>query len=386
MKKICVVTGTRAEYGLLKWVMEGIKNSKKLQLQLIVTGMHLSHEFGYTISTIKSDGFKIDHKVEMLLSSDSTTAISKSIGLGIIGFADALSQLKPDFLLVLGDRFEIFSAATAAMISRIPIIHIHGGELTEGLIDDPIRHSISKMSYLHFVACEEYKRRVIQLGEQPDNVFDIGGLGVESILRLKLLSRSKLEKEIGFKFLPSNFLITFHPVTLEKNTASYQMDQLLKALSELKNTGLIFTMPNADTEGRVIFEKILNFCKQHSTAKAFVSLGQLKYLSCIQYIDAVIGNSSSGLIEVPTFKKATVNIGDRQRGRLKALSVVDCEAKKVSIRNAIKYIYSSDFQSKLPFVKNPYGTGGASKKIIQILENNVTKNMLKKKFYDMPSL
>ena len=255
-RKICVVTGTRAEYGLLRWVIDGIFKSPDLELQLIATGMHLSPEFGLTVQDIEADGYQIVRKVEMLLSSDTPVGITKSMGLGLIGFADAFAALQPDLLLLVGDRFEIFAAASAALVARIPIAHIHGGETTEGVIDESIRHSITKMSHFHFVAAEEYRRRVIQLGESPDRVFQVGGLGVDNITHLELLTREDLETALNFQFLSNNLLITFHPVTLEKNTSADQIDQLLVALSQLEDTGLIFTMPNADTDGRVLFEKL----------------------------------------------------------------------------------------------------------------------------------
>ena len=383
MKNICVVTGTRAEYGLLRWVMDGIKKSIKLELQIIVTGMHLSPEFGLTYKEIENDGFKIDRKVEMLVSSDSSNGIVKSMGLGMIGFTDALEDLNPDLLLVLGDRYEIFSAVATAMIFRIPVAHLHGGEATEGLIDEPIRHSITKMSHLHFVAAEEYKNRVIQLGEQPQSIFQVGGLGIDNIVNLKLLNHKDFEKSIDSKLGLKNLLITFHPVTLETDTAEKQMTELLNALNKLKDTHLIFTMPNADTDGRVIFKMIENFVINNSKAKAFTSLGQLRYLSCIKYVDGVIGNSSSGLAEVPSFKKGTINIGDRQRGRLKAKSVIDCEPTQRSIGDALKKLYSVEFQNSLKNVINPYGNGGASQSIVKILENTSFNDILKKKFYDL---
>jgi GDP/UDP-N,N'-diacetylbacillosamine 2-epimerase (hydrolysing) len=383
MKRVCIVTGTRAEYGLLRWVMEGIRLSPVLELQLIVTGMHLSPEFGMTVDAIEADGFKIDRKVEMLLSSDTPVGVTKSMGLGMIGFADALAELKPDMVLVLGDRYEIFAAAASALIARIPIAHLHGGEATEGLIDEPIRHSVTKMAHLHFVATEEYRRRVIQLGEQPERVFQVGGLGIDNILRLKLLSRDELESSLNFKLAKRNLLVTFHPVTLEQNTSAKQMDELLAVLAELEDTGLIFTMPNADTEGRVLFRQIKAFCAKHSHAHAFTSLGQLRYLSCIQHVDGVIGNSSSGLAEVPSFKKGTVNIGDRQRGRLKAASVIDCEPEKVSISNALEKLFSPEFQAMLSTVVNPYGTRGASGAIVKVLEHQQLDDLLKKRFRDI---
>lgn len=384
MKRICVVTGTRAEYGLLRWVMEGISQSSELGLQLLVTGMHLSPEFGMTVDTIEADGFIINRKVEMLLSSDTAGGVTKSMGLGMIGFADALAELKPDLMLILGDRYEILAAAASAMIARIPIAHLHGGEATEGLIDEPIRHCITKMSHLHFVAAEEYRRRVIQLGEQPEHVFNVGGLGIDNILRLKLLSRDELASALTFKLRKRNLLVTFHPVTLEQNTSAQQMEELLAALAELKDTGLIFTMPNADTEGRILFRQIEAFCAKHSQARAYTSLGQMHYLSCIQHVDGVIGNSSSGLAEVPSFKKGTINIGERQRGRLKATSVIDCEPERKSIRMALEHLFSAKFQTMLSVVENPYGNGGASEAIVRRLESQSFDNLLKKRFYDLP--
>ena len=381
-RKICVVTGTRAEYGLLRWVMEGIRNSPKLELQVIVTGMHLSAEFGLTYTEIEGDGFHIDRKIEMLLSSDTPAGITKSMGVGLIGFADALSEMKPDLLLVLGDRYEIFAAVSAAMVARIPVAHLHGGETTEGAFDEAIRHSITKMSHFHFVAAEEYRKRVIQLGEHPERVFQIGGLGVDNILKMKLLEREELEVALGFEFREKNLLITFHPVTLEHGTSVGQMDELLSALEKLDDTLLIITMPNSDTDGRVLFKMIEEFVVKHPHAKSFISLGQLRYLSCIKNVDGVIGNSSSGLAEVPSFKKATINIGDRQRGRLKAESIIDCEPNKKSINNAIHKLYSSEFKEKLDTVENPYGSGGASEAIVNKLESVSLDGILKKTFYD----
>jgi GDP/UDP-N,N'-diacetylbacillosamine 2-epimerase (hydrolysing) len=383
-RKICVVTGTRAEYGLLRWVMEGIKQASDLELQLLVTGMHLSPEFGLTYKVIEKDGFHIDQKVEMILSSDTPVALAKSMGLGMIGYGEALERLKPDLMLVLGDRFEIFSAVAAAMVSRIPVAHLHGGEATEGLIDESIRHSITKMSHFHFVAAEAYKKRVIQLGEHPDRVFLVGGLGLDNIQELKLLDRSELENIIDFKFGIKNLLITFHPVTLENATSAEQMSQLLTALKQLKDTRLIFTMPNADTYGRVLIDMINKFVSENPTAKSFTSLGQLNYLSTIKYVDGVVGNSSSGIIEVPSFFKGTINIGDRQQGRLQAKSIINCVPEQDSISLAIKKMYSKDFQAMLATTKNPYGEGGASKKVVDMLKKVQLEDVLKKSFFNLP--
>ena len=383
-RKVCVVTGTRAEYGLLRWVIEGIRDSTVLDLQLIVTGMHLSPEFGLTVREIEADGFFIDRKVEMLLSSDTPVGVTKSMGLGLVGFADAFEEIQPDLLLVLGDRFEIFAAASAALIARIPIAHIHGGESTEGLIDESIRHSITKMSHLHFVAAEQYKNRVIQLGENPSRVFQVGGLGIDNILNIELLDRPSLESALQFSLLRTNFLVTFHPVTLESSTSSDQIDELLAALCKLKDTGIIFTMPNADTDGRVIFQKINEFCAANKNSKAYTTLGQLRYLSCLRHFDGVIGNSSSGLLEVPSFRKVTINIGDRQKGRLKAKSVIDCEPYCDSILSAIQTSASFEFTQNLLNVENPYGNGGASQAIVDKLESVSLHMIHKKSFYDLP--
>ena len=382
-RKICVVTGTRAEYGLLRWVMQGIQDDPDLTLQIIVTGMHLSPEFGLTYREIEQDGFHIDRKVEMLTSSDTPVGIAKSMGLGIIGFADALNELAPDLLLVLGDRFEIFSAVAAALVARITVAHLHGGESTEGLIDESIRHSITKMSHLHFVAAEEYRQRVIQLGEQPQQVYLVGGLGIDNIKRLKLLDRTELETELGFQLGRRNLIITFHPVTLEAVTAAQQMDELLAALSNLEETELIFTLPNADTDGRDLIRRISRFVEQHSNAHVFASLGQMRYLSCLAYVDGVLGNSSSGLTEVPSFRKGTINIGDRQRGRLQAASVINCEPQRLDIQDALRRLYSDSFQHGLKHVVNPYGEGGASEKILRIVKTTALDGLLKKHFFNI---
>jgi len=381
-RKICVVTGTRAEYGLLYWLMKEIKDNKGLELQVIATGMHLSPEFGNTYRQIEKDGFFITKKVDMLLSSDSETGISKSIGLGVIGFADAYSDIKPDLIVVLGDRFEIFSAASAAMVAKIPIAHIHGGETTEGVFDESIRHSITKMSYLHFTATEDYRKRVVQLGEQPCRVFNVGGLGVDSINKLELLSRSHLEKSIDFKLGVRNLLVTFHPVTLESHTSEVQFQALLDSLDELEDTKIIFTKSNADTDGRVINAMIDNYVAMHDNTVAFTSMGQLNYLSALQFVDAVVGNSSSGLLEAPSFKIGTINIGDRQKGRIMAESVINCTPEKGSIGLALNELYTKTFKKMVKNVKNPYDQGNASTRIVNIIKSVDLKNSLKKVFYD----
>jgi GDP/UDP-N,N'-diacetylbacillosamine 2-epimerase (hydrolysing) len=384
-RTICVITGTRAEYGLLRWVMQGIKDDHELVLQIVATGMHLSPEFGLTYREIEQDGFQIDRKVEMLISTDTSVGIAKSMGLGLIGFADALNELRPDLIVVLGDRFEIFAAVAAALVARIPVAHLSGGETTEGAFDEALRHSITKMSHLHFVAAAEYRRRVIQLGEQPERVFLVGGLGIDSIKRLKLLDRAELEALLDFKLGRKSLLITFHPVTLETATAADQMAELLAALAELQDTQLIFTMPNADTDGRALVKMVDQFVALHANARAYTSLGQLRYLSCVAHVDGVVGNSSSGLAEVPSFRKGTINIGDRQRGRLQAASVINCEPTGQSIAAALQRLYSADFQSSLSQVRNPYGEGGATEKVVEIIKHYAIDGIAKKAFYDLPA-
>lgn len=383
-RKICVVTGSRAEYGLLYWLIKEINADKDLKLQLIVTGMHLSPEFGLTYKEIQKS-FKIDKKIDMHLSSDTSVGISKSMSIAHTLFSKAYSKLKPDIVVVLGDRYEIFSATSAAMISQIPIAHIHGGELTEGSWDDNIRHCISKMAHIHFTATNEYRNRVIQLGEQPNRVFNTGGMGIENIKRLKLLSRSEFEKSINFKLNKKNILITFHPVTLENNTSKKQFKELLDAINGLDNkTNIIFTKTNSDLNGKVINQMINNFTKKYPKKSiGFSSLGQLRYLSALKYVDVLIGNSSSGLTEAPSFKKATINIGERQKGRIKAKSIINCLPFKKDIKVSIKKVYSNNFQKLLNDVKNPYENGISSKKIVKILKKIQIKNILKKNFHDI---
>lgn len=383
-RKVCVITGTRAEYGLMYWVMRELEQNPSIELQIIATGMHLSPEFGLTYKKIEEDGFPLHKKIEILLSSDTPVGISKSIGLGVISFAEAFEELQPDIIAVLGDRFEILAAAQAAMISRIPIAHFHGGEATEGLIDEPIRHSISKMSHLHFTATEEYKNRVIQLGEQPDRVFNVGALGIENINRLELYSKEQFEESIGFKLNKRNILITFHPVTLEHATARQQFQALLHALDKVEDCTLIFTKPNADTDGRIIIEMIDRYVSENShKAVGFTSLGQIRYLSALQYMDGAVGNSSSGLIEVPSFKIATIDIGDRQKGRIKADSVISCEPTEAAISSALDKMFSPAFKERLTAVKNPYGTENPSKFIVEKIAEVELEGILKKEFYDL---
>jgi len=383
MRKICVVTGARAEYGLLYWLLKEIEADDDLRLQIVVTGMHLSPEFGLTYKEIEKD-FKIDKKIDMLLSSDTAIGISKSMGLAQISFSEAYDSLKPDIVVVLGDRYEIFSAASAAMVARIPMAHIHGGETTEGAFDEAIRHSITKMSHLHFTATDEYRNRVIQLGEHPDRVFNVGGMGVENIKRLKLLNKEEFEESIKFKLNKKNILVTFHPATLENSTAEKQFQELLNAIDKLEDTNIIFTKANSDTDGRVINSMIDEYVsKNKDKSICFTSLGQLRYLSALQHVNAVVGNSSSGLAEAPSFKIATINIGDRQKGRVKASSVVDCEPNRKSILEAFGRIYSDKFQQNLKNTINPYGNELTSKKIVEIIKKTDLTSILKKSFYDL---
>jgi UDP-hydrolysing UDP-N-acetyl-D-glucosamine 2-epimerase len=381
LRKICVVTGTRADYGLLYWLMKEIQNDAELQLQLIVTGMHLSPEFGLTYTVIEQDGFAIDAKVEMLLSSDTCVGIAKSIGLGIIGFAEALDRLKPDLLVVLGDRYEILAASQAAMVARIPIAHIAGGDTTEGAIDEAIRHSITKISHLHFVTNQESARRVRQMGENPQRIYCVGSPGIDYIKHLTLLQSEELEQALDFTFLPRNLLITFHPVTLENRSSQWQFKELLEALDLLGGeVGLIFTKPNSDTDGRVIIKMIDEYVATRSNARAYTSLGQLRYLSTIAQVDAVVGNSSSGLYEVPTFRKPTVNIGERQKGRLQAKSVINCPNNAKCIYDAIQKAFVFNCEQ----VVNPYGEGNTSPLIVKTIKEIADfKDLLQKHFYEM---
>lgn len=383
-RKICVVTATRAEYGLLYWLLKEIETDAELELQLIVTGMHLSSEFGLTYKEIEKE-FTIDKKVDMLLSSDTSVSISKSMALAQIGFAEVFNDMKSDLVVILGDRFEMLSVASAAMIACLPIAHIHGGELTEGAFDDAIRHSITKMSHLHFTATEEYRKRVIQLGEQSQRVFNVGGMGVENIKRLKLMSKEEFEKSIDFSLNKRNILVTFHPVTLENATAKEQFQELLDAIDILQETHIIFTKANSDTDGRIINQMIDEYVQKNSNKSiAFTSLGQLRYLSALQYIDAVVGNSSSGLLETPSFKIGTINIGDRQKGRVKAKSIIDVKPLREDISEGFQTLYSEEFKKILFEVNNPYaGNIFPSNKIVEIIKKINLQDILKKEFFDL---
>ena len=377
--KIAVVTGTRAEYGLLKPLI--LKLKENYPTTIVATGMHLSPEFGMTINEIEQGGLHVDEKVEILLSADTKTAVTKSMGLGLISFADVLSRIMPDLLVVLGDRFEILSVVTAATVLKIPVAHLHGGEVTEGAIDDNIRHAISKMSHLHFTSTEEHRKRVIQLGEQPNRVFDVGAIGLDNINSLSLLSRDDLSADLGIQFRDRIFLVTYHPVTLESLSIDFQVDNLLSALSD-KDATVVFTKANADAQGRYINSRIESWVSDHADAFVFSSLGSLRYLSLLKEAEIVIGNSSSGIIEAPSLNTPTVNIGERQRGRVRARSVIDCSYNKDEIHQAIQKAGSSNFLEKERLFENPYGDGSTAQKIIEILAKIDLKSLIPKHFYD----
>lgn len=386
MKRIGIMTGTRAEYGLLKSLMQEINKDNDLELYLIVSGMHLSPEFGMTYKEIKEDGFEINAKVEMLLSSDSPAGISKSIGLGVIGFADEFQRADLDMLILLGDRYEALSAAISAMVMRIPIAHLHGGELTEGAIDEGIRHSITKMSYLHFTSTEQYRNRVIQLGENPERVFYVGALGVENIKKINLMTKEELEKSIHFEIDENTVVVTYHPVTLENNTVEEQFLNLLKVLDRNPKIRMIFTKANADTNGRIVNELIDKYAAQNSErACAFMSLGQKRYLSALKYCRIVIGNSSSGIIEAPSFGKPIINIGDRQKGRICADSVINCGYTQQEIQQAMETALTEEFENKARNCRNPYEKENTAANIISVIKDYLLndKIKLKKGFYDI---
>lgn len=382
-RKICVVTGSRADYGLLKHVMKKIEKQDGLSLQLVVTGMHLSSFHGKTINEIENDGFQVDFEVPCLSDSDSYVAIAEATGRTVAGCAAAFSNLVPDLVLVLGDRFEIFAASAAALLSKIPLAHIHGGEVTAGAYDDALRHSITKMSNFHFVATSEYRKRVMQMGEEPKNIFMCGGLGVDAIKELKLLTKWEIEDSLGFKFRKKSLLITLHSATLDKVPPERQISELLKVLTTMSDTTLIFTMPNADTGGVVIKRKIKEFVSENENAHCFDSLGQLMYLSCMANVDGVIGNSSSGILEAPTFGVGTINIGDRQLGRIQADSIINANPFSEELFNAFEKLYAPEFQKQIRKCRNPYGEGGASAKIVAILNEIELDGISKKAFNDI---
>lgn len=385
MKRICIITGTRAEYGLLKPVIERINKDKELELYLIATGAHLSPEFGLTYKEIEDDGYIINKKIEMLLSADTPNSIVKSMGVEMIGLADALEDACPDMVVILGDRYEMLAAASAAMIHRIPIAHIHGGEATEGLIDEAVRHAITKMSYLHFASTAAYRKRIIQLGESPERVFSVGSLGVENIKTVKLLEKEVLEKSFGFKLGINTIMVTYHPVTLEKESSAEQFDNLLRVLESRTDWNIIFTKTNSDTDGRIINQMIDRFvAKNKGRSIAYTSLGQVRYLSVLKYCSMVVGNSSSGIIEVPSFHIPTVDIGDRQKGRVASGSIIHCGTSVESIDNALCKAMQEEFRENIKKERNPYEGDNTSAEIVSTMKHFLQKRIdIKKKFYDL---
>jgi len=380
--KVAVFTGTRAEYGLLYWLLKDIQDDPELVLQLLVSGMHLSPEFGETYQQIEQDGFFIDEKIEILLSSDSAVGTAKSMGLGVLGFADALNRLKPDVLVILGDRFEALAAAQTAMILRVPILHLHGGEITEGAYDDAIRHAISKLSYLHGTSTEEYRQRVIQLGEQPERVKNVGAIGLDHLKRAEFMDVAEIARSLDFPLNQPYFLVTYHPVTLADEKPEQSFNALLDALDEFKDHQVIITYPNADDGGRRIIPLLEQYAKSNpQRVCAIPSLGQKRYLSTVKNAAVVIGNSSSGIIEVPSFNVPTVNVGVRQQGRLAAKSVLNCDPNKQSIMESIKSVIKREYKTSNEHIQNPYGAGNASGQVIAMLKNMQFEPS--KSFYDL---
>ena len=385
MKKIIsILTATRSEYGLLKRIIAKMYTIQEFNVKIVVTGSHLSPEFGLTYKEIEDDGFTIDKKIEILISSDTPSSISKSMGLAMISFADYFEKLNPDLLIVLGDRYETLAVVTTAMCMRIPIAHLYGGETTEGAIDESIRHAITKLSYLHFTSTYEYRNRVIQLGENPGRVYNVGAIGIENILNEELLLKEELENDLGLSLSKPYAMVTFHPVTLENNSSEKQIESLLEVCKEYKNLSFIFTKANADAGGRIINQYIYKYAKENENIFAFKSLGMRHYLSALNYCSMVVGNSSSGLLEAPSFGIPTVNIGDRQKGRLQASSVINCEPTKDSIRKALDLALSNEIVKKSKKTVNPYGNGDTSNKVVDVIKRYVINDKinLMKKFYD----
>ena len=382
--KICVVTGSRAEYGLLYWLLKKLESAEDFELELVVTGMHLSPEFGMTYKEIEKDGFPIAEKIPMLLSSDAPAGVTKSTGLGLIGFADLFDRSRPDVVVVLGDRFELFAVASAALFAAIPIAHIHGGEVTTGAFDEAIRHSITKMASLHFTAAEAYRKRVIQLGEQPDTVFNVGAPGLENIQKISFLTKEETEQSLGLTLGQKSLLVTWHPVTLEPGRANQDLKVLLDALDKLDDTKFVFTKSNADNEGRSLNRIIVDYVTScPEKAVVHTSLGQLRYLSTLKQVTGVIGNSSSGIIEAPSVKTGTINIGRRQEGRVRASSIIDCDPDVESICSAFERLFSSEFQSLVQHTQNPHDGGPVSENILRILRQQESSGWRKKPFFDV---
>lgn len=382
-KKICIVTGSRSEYGLLRWLMQDIKDDLNLCLQLIVTGSHLSINFGNTYKEIEGDGFFINKKIQILNETNEPSDIVKCMASGLKSFPSTIKTLNPDLVIILGDRYEIMPVAISSLILGVPLAHIHGGELTLGSYDDSIRHAITKMANLHFVSTRSYLKRIIQMGEDPNKVFLVGGLGQDNLKRLKLLERQKLEKEISFKFGKKSLLITLHAETISDLTVENQIDILLDALNNFKEVNLLFTMPNADQGNKVISDKIKNFVQRNKNSLVVTSMGQTNYLSAMKYVNGVVGNSSSGIIEAPSLKKGTVNIGKRQKGRVQAKSIINTNFEKKNITDAIEKLFSKSFQNTLTSLINPYGDGGASRKILKTIKTLDYSRLKEKKFNDI---
>lgn len=383
-RKICVVTGTRAEYGLLYWLMKEIDEDEALDLQIIVTGAHLSQEFGLTYRTIEQDGFYIDEKVEMLLSSDTAVGITKSMGVGLIGFADALERLKPDIMVLLGDRYELLIAAEAALVANIPIAHIHGGEITEGAIDDAIRHCLTKLSHIHFASSPEHCRRIIQMGENPNNVHEVGIAGIDNIIRMDLLSMDELERMLEFSLGERFFLVTYHPVTVLGYQKQDALQNLLDALDAFPKYKILITKSNSDAGGREINDAIDAYAlSRKDRVCARMSLGQKRYLSAMKYASAIVGNSSSGILEAPVLKKPTVNIGNRQKRRHREKSVIDCVEEKEAIISAIHKAVSLDFQNEIKSMKIPHTDGKIAINMKNVLRDISLDRLFQKHFIDM---
>ncbi len=384
MKIIAVLTATRAEYGLLSPIIHALIACRELEVRVVVTGAHLSPEFGLTYKEIEGDGIEIDRKIEMLLSADTPSAISKSMGMAMIGFADYFSERRPDALLVLGDRYETLAVCCVAMNERIPIIHLYGGDTTEGVVDEAIRHAITKLSYLHLTGTDESRKRVIQLGENPERVFSVGEIGVENALAQSLLSKKELAENLRIELDKPYAVVTFHPVTLEDGSAERQCAELLAAFDQHPELGYIFTKANADSDGRIINRMIDNYANAHDNVWVFDSLGMLRYLSALKYAQMVIGNSSSGLVEAPSFGIPTINIGDRQKGRIRAESIIDCKVTKGDICKAIELANNPVFRKKCKNAENPYGDGHTSEKVVSIICREMRKEIkLKKVFYNI---
>ena len=381
--KVCIITSTRADFGLLKNLIFKIKKNKFFLLKVVVSGTHFFKKYGYTSDEIKENKIKIDNKIICKFNSDNPKGVSQVMAKCMLESSRIFKTLQPDLLIVLGDRYEILASTISAHLSRIPVAHIHGGEVTHGVIDDAFRHSITKMSHIHFVANAIYKKRIIQLGENPKNVYVVGGLGVDSISKTNLLTKNELEKKFNFTFNNLNFLVNFHPETLNKNLAKQQIKELLSAFSKLKNTSLIFTMPGADLENQIVAKLITKFTLKNKNAYFFKSLGQINYFSFLKQVDGMIGNSSSGILEMPYFKKGTINIGNRQSGRLMAKSVINVKIKKNKIISAIKKLLSNSFQKSIKNNINPYGKPGASEKIVEILKKIKTEKVINKVFFDI---